>query len=152
MADNFSGWGETEIPDAGGKFFKLKTDQVYKLVLVGVPVVATVEFNDGPAVRVRANICDLADPTRLHIIEFSPKVAGEIKDVFEMCEGGQGTILSIKKTGAGFQTKHIIVAGKSLTDEQKAKLGKLEMHDLSNDAFSSGGGDNAPDADEDMPF
>ena len=150
MADNFSGWGETDIPNAG-KFFKLKSDQVYKIVLVGVPVVVTAEFDNGPALRVRANICDLADPTVLHVIEFSPKVAGDIKEVFEMCEGKQATILSIKKTGSGFQTKYVIVAGKALTDEQKTKLGKLEMHDLSNDV-SSGGGDNAPDEDEDLPF
>ena len=149
MSDEFSGWSDVEIPDAGGKFFKFQTNQIYKIVLVGKPELVTVKFSDGDAVRLRTNMVELSASTVPRVVEFSPKVAGEIKDVFSMAEGGQGTILSVKKTGEGFQTKYVIVAGKPLTDEQKAKLGALELHDLREEGAPAG---PTPDADEDMPF
>lgn len=149
MADQFSGgWDEIEIPESGGKFFKFPDGKVVKFVLVGKPLVTVAQFESGPKPRVRANIVDLEQPTVVQIAEFSAKMAQEIKALFEMSDGKQATIISCKRTGTGLQTKYVLVAGKALTDDQKAKLSKLDLHNLADDAQPAA----TADADEETPF
>jgi hypothetical protein len=134
MSDAFGGWDELEVPDAGGKFFKFPVGQVVRFVLVGKPKIVVADFGQGPKHRVRSNIVDLANPADVKLVELSAKQAQTIKSIYEMSDSGQATVISCKRVGEGLKTEYTFVAGKALTDEQKAKLGKLELLPLEDDA------------------
>lgn len=133
MSDQFGGWDTLDVPEVGGKFYKFPDGVVVSFVLIGKPLVTMADFGQGPRPRVRSNMVDLAAPTEVKIVEFSAKQAKTVKELYEMSDSGQATIIKCKRSGTGLQTEYTFVPGKALTDEQKAKLAKLELHSLTDE-------------------
>jgi hypothetical protein len=142
-------WDNIKLPSAGGgDFLKLESDKIYQLAFLGEPEVVQKDWGDGKGLsfRVHSNVVDTTAPDKVLIYDMPVSVAQQVKSIFEMAS--PETTIKVKKTGAGLQTKYIVVAGSAIKPETLKKLQALELHELG----SPGDTASAPEVDEDVPF
>lgn len=138
---------QAQAATSAGKFFKLENKQKARVVFLGEPYGVEREFEGKKSTRIAVNLVNVASIDTVQVWEMSPSTFNALFDQIEV--KGQNAVYVVSRNGEGFKTSYSFIHEKDLTDEQKNKLAKLELHDLG--SGSPDAGNDAGDEDE-VPF